>query len=169
MTSTENEFKFSTEWPLDGLLAYSQIQQRQQTSKSLVIQYLDPLEMGFRIQYHGSKYKVNILNDQQYHLSKYIKKKSVQQQNKAVSSPMPGRIVSIAVQEGDQVVEGTELVVVEAMKMQNILRTPQTGKIKKVHVEPGNTVKTGQVLIEFCAPTLESDPQDSTTTTNVRI
>jgi propionyl-CoA carboxylase alpha chain len=124
----------------------------------LVIQYLDPLELGFRIQYHGSKYKVNILNDKQHNLSKYIKKKSVEQQSKIVSSPMPGRIISIAVNEGEQVIEGTELVVIEAMKMQNILRTPRIGTIKKIHVQPGNTVKTGQVLIEFAASD-DEDPQ----------
>jgi propionyl-CoA carboxylase alpha chain len=156
---------------LDGLLAYSLIQkdsQAQAAAKSLVIQYLDPLEMGFRIQYHGSKYKVKILNDKQYNLSKYIKKKSVEHQSKIVSSPMPGRIISVAVKEGEQVIEGTELVVVEAMKMQNILRTPRIGKIKKIHVEPGNTVKTGQILIEFAAAANDNDdvtaddPQAST-------
>jgi propionyl-CoA carboxylase alpha chain len=114
-----------------------------------VLQYLDPLELGFRIQFHGSKYKVNILDDQQYSLSKYIKTQSVVEQSKIISSPMPGRIISIAVQEGEEVIEGSELVVVEAMKMQNILRTPRIGIIRKIHVQPGNTVKSGQILIEF--------------------
>jgi propionyl-CoA carboxylase alpha chain len=144
-TSVGN-FKFTTEWPLDGLLAHSQIGE---TNKNLVLQYLDPLDLGFRIQYHGSKYKVNILDDQQHSLYKYIKTQSVVEQSKIISSPMPGRIISIAVQEGEEVIEGSELVVVEAMKMQNILRTPRIGIIKKIHVQPGNTVKSGQILIEF--------------------
>jgi propionyl-CoA carboxylase alpha chain len=105
--------------------------------------------MGFRIQYHGSKYKVNIYSQEQNDLSIYMKSQSVAEQSKIISSPMPGRIISIAVNEGEEVVEGTELVVVEAMKMQNILRTPQTGIIKKIHVHAGNNVKSGQVLIEF--------------------
>lgn len=119
------------------------------SKKPLVLQYLDPLEMGFRIQYHGSKYKVNIYSQEQNDLSIYMKSQSVAEQSKIISSPMPGRIISIAVNEGEEVVEGTELVVVEAMKMQNILRTPQTGIIKKIHVHAGNNVKSGQVLIEF--------------------
>lgn len=138
--------EFTTDWPYNGLLAHSRFPNK---IKDLVIQYLDPLEMGFRIQYHGSKYRINIWNDEQYKLSKYIKKKSIEQQSKIISSPMPGRIISIAVKEGEQVAEGTELVVVEAMKMQNILRTSRIGTIKKIHVEPGNNVKSGQILIEF--------------------
>lgn len=160
--ASTNRFNFLTEWPLDGLLAHSLIQQKS-NEKSLVVQYLEPLEMGFRIQYHGSKYKVNIMNDQQYKLSKYIKKKSVEEESKVVSSPMPGRIISIAVQEGEIVPAGTELVVVEAMKMQNILRTPHIGKVKKIHVQPGNNVKSGQILIEF-SNSDEENPTASTTT-----
>ncbi|GAA5817122.1 hypothetical protein MFLAVUS_010662 [Mucor flavus] len=146
------KINFSSEWPCNGLLARSYF--GDQPKKSLVIQYLDPLELGFRIQYHGSKYRIHILESEQYKLSKYIKTKSVEQQSKVVSSPMPGRIISIAVNEGEEVFEGTELVVVEAMKMQNILRTPRIGTIKKIHVQPGNNVKTGQILIEF-----NEDPQ----------
>lgn len=146
------KINFSSEWPCNGLLARSYF--GDQPKKSLVIQYLDPLELGFRIQYHGSKYRIRILESEQYKLSKYIKTKSVEQQSKVVSSPMPGRIISIAVNEGEEVFEGTELVVVEAMKMQNILRTPRIGTIKKIHVQPGNNVKTGQILIEF-----NEDPQ----------
>lgn len=119
------------------------------SKKPLVLQYLDPLEMGFRIQYHGSKYKVNVYSQEQNDLSIYMKSQSVAEQSKIISSPMPGRIISIAVNEGEEVIEGTELVVVEAMKMQNILRTPQSGIIKKIHVQAGNNVKSGQVLIEF--------------------
>lgn len=141
------------------------------TNHSLVLQYLDPLALGFRIQHHGSKvkkktsidtwwplfltpflyikYKVKVLNQTQHAYSQYMKAKTNQEQAKVVSSPMPGRIISVSVKEGDDVIEGSELVVVEAMKMQNILRTPHLGKIKKIFIEPGNTVQSGQLLIEF--------------------
>ncbi|KAK4514719.1 ubiquitin-conjugating enzyme E2 N [Mucor velutinosus] len=144
--SADGIFKFSTRWPLNGLLAHSLVGD---TKKPLVLQYLDPLDMGFRIQYHGSKYKVNVYSKEQNDLSKYMKTQSVAEQSKIISSPMPGRIVSIAVNEGEEVIEGSELVVVEAMKMQNILRTPQSGIIKKIHVQAGHNVRSGQVLIEF--------------------
>ncbi|RCI02855.1 hypothetical protein CU098_001747, partial [Rhizopus stolonifer] len=136
---------FSIEWPLNSLLAHATINK----SKKLVLQYLDSLIMGFRIQYQGNPYQVTILNNDQYQLFKYMKSKSVLEQSKIVHSPMPGRIVSIAINEGDEVTEGAELIVIEAMKMQNILRAPRLGKIKRVHVGIGKTVKSGQVLIEF--------------------
>lgn len=136
--------QFSTQWPLYGLLARSKI-----NNKQITLQYLDSLNMGFRIQYHGNKYKVQLLTDLQHQLSKHIKETAAYEQSKLISSPMPGKIVDISVKEGDEVVEGSELITVEAMKMQNILRTPRSGIIKKISVQPGNNVKSGQVLIEF--------------------
>lgn len=62
---------------------------------------------------------------------------------------MPGKIVSVSIKKGQKVTEGSELLVVEAMKMQNSLKIPQTSVVKQVYVQPGNTVQSGQVLIEF--------------------
>lgn len=62
---------------------------------------------------------------------------------------MPGAVQSVAVKEGDKVILGQELVIVEAMKMQNVLRSPKDGKIKKVLVKPGTTVAVDETLIEF--------------------
>jgi propionyl-CoA carboxylase alpha chain len=68
---------------------------------------------------------------------------------KSVLSPMPGSIVSISVEPGQSVSEGQELFVIEAMKMQNIIKCQVEGKIKKVHVKPGVSVSVDQLLIEF--------------------
>ncbi|KAI8365413.1 carbamoyl-phosphate synthase L chain, ATP binding domain-containing protein [Choanephora cucurbitarum] len=136
--------EYSTEWPLHNLLAHTKID-----NKQLVVQYLDTLTMGFRIQYQGNPYRVTLMSHDQHQLLKHMKAKSVAEQSKIVKSPMPGRIVSVAVKEGDEVPEGVELVVIEAMKMQNSLKTSHFGKIKKVYVHSGHTVKPGQTLIEF--------------------
>lgn len=56
---------------------------------------------------------------------------------KNVMSPMPGSIVSVSVEAGQHVAEGQELLIVEAMKMQNIIKSEREGNIKKVHVKPG--------------------------------
>ncbi|KAF7721227.1 hypothetical protein EC973_005089 [Apophysomyces ossiformis] len=95
------------------------------------------------------EFNVTVLNDDQYQLSQYMKRKPKDEQGKTMLSPMPGRVVSLAVAEGDQVSEGTEIAVVEAMKMQNVLRAPRVGRIKKIHIQPGHTVRNGQVLIDF--------------------
>ena len=60
---------------------------------------------------------------------------------------MPGTIVKTFVKEGDVVREGSDLVVVEAMKMQNVLKAAKGGKIKKVDVKVGQTVASEEELI----------------------
>ncbi len=64
-------------------------------------------------------------------------------------SPMPGAVQSVAVKDGDKVVLGQELVIVEAMKMQNVLRAAKDGVVKKVHAKAGSTVAVDEVLVEF--------------------
>ncbi|KAI7878889.1 hypothetical protein K492DRAFT_212320 [Lichtheimia hyalospora FSU 10163] len=140
------KLSLSTQWPLDDLLAYTSIKE---TKQDVVVQYLDSLPFGFRMQYHGDKFKVAILNGRQRELSKYMKPKTKEQESKMVASPMPGRVISVAVQKGDKVLAGAEVAVVEAMKMQNVLRTSRVGTVKNVHVRQGSAVQTGQVLIEF--------------------
>lgn len=64
-------------------------------------------------------------------------------------SPMPGALISLAVEAGQTVEEGQECAVVEAMKMQNILRAPKHGKVKAVHGKAGDTLVLDQVIVEF--------------------
>jgi biotin carboxyl carrier protein len=64
-----------------------------------------------------------------------------------VASPMPGKVVVVLVGEGDEVEEGQGLVVVEAMKMENELRSPKTGKVARIAVEEGQTVEAGAPLV----------------------
>ena len=64
-----------------------------------------------------------------------------------VVAPMPGRIVRVLVAEGDQVGARQGVVVVEAMKMENELRSPKAGRVKSVAVTPGTLVEAGRVLV----------------------
>jgi len=66
-----------------------------------------------------------------------------------IVSPMPGAVVSVAVKEGDRVIENQEVAVVEAMKMQNVLRSQRHGVVKKVLVKVGDSVQADEVMIEF--------------------
>lgn len=68
-----------------------------------------------------------------------------------VRAPIPGVIVSIAVQPGASVSVGQELCVLEAMKMKNAIRATHAGKIAAVLVSPGQTVKQREGLIEYSA------------------
>ncbi len=66
-----------------------------------------------------------------------------------ILSPMPGKIVEISVKEGDTVLDGQELLVLEAMKMENPIASTIDGKIKSICVALNDTVNTKQVLVEI--------------------
>ena len=64
-----------------------------------------------------------------------------------VVAPMPGRVVRVLVAPGDEVERRQPVVVVEAMKMENELRSPKAGRVKDVTVTPGTSVEAGRVLV----------------------
>ena len=66
-----------------------------------------------------------------------------------VKAPMPGLIIDLKVAVGDQVNAGDALLILEAMKMENILKSPGPGVVKNVKVKKGDSVEKGQILIEF--------------------
>ena len=66
-----------------------------------------------------------------------------------LKAPMPGLIVEIKVKEGDEVKKGDSLLILEAMKMENILKAPADAVIKSIKAEKGKTVDKGEVLMMF--------------------
>ena len=69
--------------------------------------------------------------------------------SKFLLSPMPGLLVRFAVSKGDQVKAGEELAVVEAMKMENVLRAERDGSIKSIATESGESLDADQIILEF--------------------
>ncbi|GLU44246.1 acetyl-CoA carboxylase biotin carboxyl carrier protein subunit [Allomuricauda sp. NBRC 101325] len=67
----------------------------------------------------------------------------------SIAAPMPGLILDILVVEGQEVKEEDQLVILEAMKMENIITSPRDGVIKKISVSKGDAVDKKQLLIEF--------------------
>lgn len=65
---------------------------------------------------------------------------------KKITAPMPGKVVRIITPEGTEVEEGTGVIVIEAMKMQNELKSPKSGKVQKIIVAEGTTVNPGDTL-----------------------
>ncbi|KAJ1961768.1 hypothetical protein GGI12_003058 [Dipsacomyces acuminosporus] len=137
-------------WDVDEPFVEAQLKAEGDSAPSSVtLQYLDPLPLGFRVQFLGTKFDIDVVSPRQRELMRFMKEKEKLDTSKLVLSPMPGTIVSVAVQDGDAVAEGAEVAVVEAMKMQNVLRAPRAGTIKKVHVKPGATVNGEDILIEL--------------------
>ncbi len=65
-----------------------------------------------------------------------------------VTAPLPGRILEVLVKVGDKVVEGQDVIVLEAMKMENSIATDYAGEVKAIFVQPGDTVPTDAVLVD---------------------
>jgi hypothetical protein len=91
------------------------------------IQILEFLPEGYRVQYCGGVFDVTVRSEKEHKYSKYMLPKEELDTSKMLLCPMPGLLVSVAVEVGDSVVPGQELCIVEAMKMQNVLRAEKTG------------------------------------------
>jgi biotin carboxyl carrier protein len=66
-----------------------------------------------------------------------------------LKAPMPGLVLSILVKEGDEIKKGDNLLVLEAMKMENIIKSPADVTIKSIRIKPSDKVEKNQVLIQF--------------------
>ena len=68
---------------------------------------------------------------------------------KDLKAPMPGLVLDIMVKEGEEVTEGQELIVLEAMKMDNAIKSPQDGKIKKIAIKNQDKIDKNHTLLSF--------------------
>ncbi len=104
---------------------------------------------GFELAYRGVETKAFVYTEREARYARLMPVKTLSDSGKAVRCPMPGLVVSLAVTEGQEVKTGETLAVVEAMKMENILRAERDGTIKKVRVKPGDSVAVDAVIMEF--------------------
>lgn len=105
--------------------------------------------LNFNFYYKGNTVESTVYDEQQFALKKHMAPPKEINFAKSIISPMPGSIVSVSVEPGQAVIEGQELLIVEAMKMQNIIKSEIEGKIKKVNIKPGQSVAVDELLIEF--------------------
>jgi len=104
---------------------------------------------GLRIRYKGTALNVSVLPAAAAALKPIMPVKVPIDTSRTILSPMPGVVKSVTVAVGDQVGDGQECAVVEAMKMQNSLSSGVTGVVKAVHVKEGDTVDEDQILVEI--------------------
>jgi len=106
-------------------------------------------ELNLHFLMKGSEVEIAVYDEAQFKLKDFMAPPKKVDYAKCVLSPMPGAIVSVSVEPGQIVSEGQELFVIEAMKMQNIIKSQVEGKIKRVNVKAGVSVSVDQLLIEF--------------------
>jgi propionyl-CoA carboxylase alpha chain len=108
-----------------------------------------PAAEGFVIRHRAARAHVLVLTPVSADLHGRLPPRKAPDTSRQVLSPMPGLVVSIDVAAGDQVQAGQTLCIIEAMKMQNIIRAERDGVIKQLNVGPGDSVGADEVLAEF--------------------
>ncbi len=104
---------------------------------------------GFRIRYRGADLKVLVLRPHIAALLKHMPVKLPPDMSRFLLCPMPGQVVRIDVAEGDIVEDGQTLAVVEAMKMENVLKAEKRARVSKVRAAPGAVLAVDAVILEF--------------------
>ena len=108
-----------------------------------------PIPNGFRLAHQGYEVAVNVFTESEATAARLMPVASATDTGKKLLCPMPGLVVSIAVSEGQEVKSGETLAVVEAMKMQNVLRAERDGTVKKIHAAAGATLAVDALILEF--------------------
>jgi propionyl-CoA carboxylase alpha chain len=108
-----------------------------------------PLPNGFALAYRGVEAKAFVYTASEAGYARLMPAKKVADTGKHVLCPMPGLVVSIAVKEGQEVKAGETVAVVEAMKMENVLRAEIDGTVKKINAKPGDSLAVDAVILEF--------------------
>ena len=104
---------------------------------------------GFRVRYRGADLKVSVLPPHVAKLAAMMPEKQAPDTSNLLLCPMPGLVVAINVAEGEEVQEGQTLAIIEAMKMENVLRAEKAGKVAKIPVEVGASLAVDAVIMEF--------------------
>ena len=104
---------------------------------------------GYRLFYRGAEINARVISPRVADLMKHMLYKPPMDMSKFLLSPMPGLLVKLSVNEGQEVKEGEELAVVEAMKMENSLRATQDGIVGNVQAQQGDSLAVDQIILEF--------------------
>ncbi|MFN0041922.1 MAG: acetyl-CoA carboxylase biotin carboxylase subunit [Alphaproteobacteria bacterium] len=103
----------------------------------------------WRLARGGTEIVVQILTPRAAELAALMPKKSAPDLSRFLMSPMPGLLVSVTVKAGQDVKAGEELAVIEAMKMENVLRAERDGRVGKLHAQAGESLAVDQPILEF--------------------
>lgn len=113
------------------------------------IEQADFAKKMFSIKINGNRYEIKVED----HFDQLVNKLglSVVNTQKAsdIKAPMPGLVLGVSVEVGQEVKEGDGLLILEAMKMENVIKSIGEGQVKAIHIEEGKAVEKGQLLIEI--------------------
>ncbi|SMR83217.1 biotin carboxyl carrier protein/biotin carboxylase [Aliiroseovarius halocynthiae] len=110
---------------------------------------VDKISSGFRMRSRGADLKVNVRTPRQAELARLMPAKLPPDTSKMLLCPMPGLVVKVDAEVGQEVQEGQALCTIEAMKMENILRAEKKGVVSKVNAGAGDSLAVDEVIMEF--------------------
>ena len=108
-----------------------------------------PILNGLSLSYRGVQAPARVYTEREAELAALMPEKVGADMSKFLLCPMPGLVKAIHVGVGDEVQAGDALAVVEAMKMENVLRAERDGKVQTVNAEPGDSLAVDAVILEF--------------------
>jgi propionyl-CoA carboxylase alpha chain len=115
----------------------------------LIAVQVRPVPNGFDLAHRGVETRAYVYTEREAAAAQLMPAKKTVDSGKAVRCPMPGLVVSIAVVEGQEVKAGETLAVVEAMKMENVLRAERDGVVQKIRARKGDSLAVDAVILEF--------------------
>ena len=101
------------------------------------------------VEVEGESFQIEIKEELDQMMEKMGFGLSANKHIREIKAPMPGLVLQIAVEEGQEVAEGDKILILEAMKMENSILIHAAAKIKKIVVKPGQAVEKGQILVEL--------------------
>jgi propionyl-CoA carboxylase alpha chain len=138
----------ATDWTFGDPLLRATVKIGKSPAQSVVVQ-VDRRGIGYRLFTAGAQLDMLVLTERQAELHKLMPFKPPPDMSRFLLSPMPGLLVSVAVSEGQEVKAGETLAIVEAMKMENVLKAERDATIKRVAEKAGASLAVDQVIIEF--------------------
>lgn len=149
---TDHQFKINNEvvdLDIHNLNAKSSNVLYKNKSYNIEVVELDKQEKTATVKVNGSIYSITI-KDQFDQLLKQLGMDSLAVNKIAqIKAPMPGLVLNVLVAEGDEIKKGDNLLVLEAMKMENMIKSPTDGIIKKLEIKQGDKVEKNQLLVSF--------------------
>ncbi len=108
-----------------------------------------PVLNGFDLAHRGVETRARVYNEYEVAAARRMPAKVAADRGKTLRSPMPGLVMTIVVTEGQEIKAGETLAIVEAMKMENVLRAERDGTVKTIKVKAGDSLAVDQVILEF--------------------
>ena len=143
ITHADKTYRIVSDWRFGDLLFTGTVNGMQ------VCLQIERRGLRYRISHFGLQVEPMVMTVRAAHLLSLMPEKLPPDMSRFLLSPMPGLLREIAVTEGQEVKAGEKLAVIEAMKMENVLKAEQDGTVKKLVAKPGASLSVDEVIIEF--------------------